>query len=106
LHGFFNTQRLRYLAVVVGAGAAQVPEELDFTSEEFSQMSAAERIRLCRLRAERAWQMAALHGHGLREKYLALAEEWDTRADEIEHGELPAGNQPIPWRRGDEREGE
>ena len=61
-------------------------DELDFNAEEFSSMPVSERVKLCRLLAVRARQLAEL-GPRYRDAYLRIANEWDTLGYEIEqHG--------------------
>ena len=57
-------------------------DELDFTAEQFSKMSNAQRVDLCRQLAERARAMAA-HASVHSEDHLRLAEEWERLACEI-----------------------
>jgi hypothetical protein len=62
-------------------------DDLAFNAEEFSSMPVSERVKLCRLLAVRARQLAELGGPRYRDAYLRIANEWDTLGYEIEqHG--------------------
>ena len=59
-------------------------EELDFSAEEFTNMSTSQRVRLCRLLAVRARKLAELSGGDYAANYRRIADEWDQLAVEIE----------------------
>jgi hypothetical protein len=57
--------------------------ELDFDAEEFEQMSASQRVRICKLCADRARAIAENTTSPHRENYLRIAAEWDILAVEV-----------------------
>jgi hypothetical protein len=58
-------------------------DDLNFSADEFAQMTHRQKIRLCRLLAARAEQMAA-HDIARRTTYEQIAEGWKALADEME----------------------
>ena len=65
--------------------------ELDFDANEFQKMSHGQKIRLCRLLAERARNMGLLTPAEKRGPYIRIAYEWDQLADEMEKNAPPIG---------------
>jgi hypothetical protein len=59
--------------------------ELDFSAEEFTNMSTSQRVRLCRLLAVRARKLAELSDAGYAAYYRRIANEWDQLGSEIEN---------------------
>jgi hypothetical protein len=52
--------------------------------EEFARLSARERIRLCRLEADRARTLAEGAGQEYRDAYLDISQQWNALADDME----------------------
>jgi hypothetical protein len=64
-----------------------MPDDLDFSPDEFNGMSTGHRVRLCRLLAVRARKLAELSSSDYAVGYRRIADEWDQLAIEIEkHG--------------------
>jgi hypothetical protein len=61
-----------------------VQDDLDFTADEFEKMSYRQRIRLCKLLAERARKIAESSDPRMRASYVCIAGEWDKLADDME----------------------
>jgi len=76
-------RRLQIVSAATGHGHS-LPAELDFSAEDFSKMSDSQRVRLCRLLAARARQIAVLSSLEHRANYLRIASEWDKLATDIE----------------------
>jgi hypothetical protein len=58
-------------------------DELDFDAKEFAAMTTKQRIRICKLLAERAREIAELAHAEHREAYLRIAAEWEKLARDI-----------------------
>jgi hypothetical protein len=63
---------------------ASVRDELGFDAEEFAAMPVSDRVRVCRLLATRARNVAELSSAKLKPAYLRIAAEWDQLALDIE----------------------
>jgi hypothetical protein len=59
-------------------------DELEFDAAAFQNMSHRQKIRICRLLADRARMMGSSVSDELRPSYIRIAEEWDGLADEME----------------------
>jgi hypothetical protein len=58
--------------------------DLDFNAEEWIGMSTAQRVRLCKLLAIRAREIARRSSPDLAPAHLRIADEWDKLAGEME----------------------
>lgn len=59
-------------------------DELDFSAEEWRDMSPAQRVGLCMRLATRMREIAKEASPAQRAAYLRIADEWDTLRREIE----------------------
>ena len=58
--------------------------EPNFTAEEFSRLSALERVKWCRQLAIEADRLAEMASPRLRNAYAELSRQWSALGDEIE----------------------
>ena len=58
--------------------------DLDFEAADFSRMPHADKIRICRLLAARAREIARSSDEKHRASYLAIAAEWEKLAGDME----------------------
>jgi hypothetical protein len=64
-----------------------VPNGLDFSAEEYVQMTQRQKIRTCHLLARRAEELAQMAVDPQRGMYLQIAKGWIALAEELElHG--------------------
>jgi hypothetical protein len=59
-------------------------EDLDFSADEWAKIPDQKKVRICRLLASQARQMAIVDDGGQCRTYLRIAAEWDRLAADFE----------------------